>query len=188
MTRLTERDEFGNADIIALSDVMPELYAELSFSETNALTDALNKLGRYEDAEEKGLLVNSPCKVGDTVWTICAGMAVPAEVCMIADKGNGWFVFLSSGKLVSFSDIFLTLETAQQALKADEKEIEPTPKPQTNFERIKAMSIEELAADNVYFIPNNDEFHYTGLSGNYRSTAKEVVEDNIKWLESEVSE
>lgn len=83
---------------------------------------------------------------------------------------------------------FLTPEAAQQALKADEKEIEPTPKPQTNFERIKAMSIEELAADNVYFIPNNDEFHYTGLSGNYRSTAKEVVEDNIKWLESEVSE
>lgn len=147
------------------------------------------KLAEYEDAEEKGLLVNPPCKVGDTVWTICAGMAVPAEVCMIADKGNGWFVFLSSGKLVSFSDIFLTPEEAQQALKADEKEIEPTPKkPPTNFERIKAMSIEELAADNVYFMPNNDEFHYTGLSGNYRNTAKEVVEDNIKWLESEAAE
>ena len=49
MERLTERDEFGNADIIALSDVMPELYAELSFSETNALTDALNRLAAYED-------------------------------------------------------------------------------------------------------------------------------------------
>ncbi len=33
MKRLTERDEFGNADIIALEDIMPELYAELSFSE-----------------------------------------------------------------------------------------------------------------------------------------------------------
>lgn len=61
MTRLTERDEFGNADIIALSDVMPELYAELSFSETNALTDALNKLAEYEDAEERGLLIHLPC-------------------------------------------------------------------------------------------------------------------------------
>lgn len=49
MKRLTKRDEFGNADIIALSDMMPELYAELSFSETNALTEALNRLAAYED-------------------------------------------------------------------------------------------------------------------------------------------
>ena len=47
--RLTERDAFGNADIIALSDMMPEIYAELSFSETNVLTDALNRLAAYED-------------------------------------------------------------------------------------------------------------------------------------------
>ena len=49
MERLTERDEFGNADIIALSDMMPEIYAELSFSETNALTNVLNRLAAYED-------------------------------------------------------------------------------------------------------------------------------------------
>lgn len=49
MERLTEWDEFGNADIIALSDMMPEIYAELSFSETNALTEALNRLAKYED-------------------------------------------------------------------------------------------------------------------------------------------
>ncbi len=49
MNRLTERDEFGNADIIALSDIMPEIYTGLSFSETNALTDALNRLAAYED-------------------------------------------------------------------------------------------------------------------------------------------
>ncbi len=51
MERLTQRDEYGNADIIAISDMMPELYAELSFSETNALTDALNRLAAYEDSE-----------------------------------------------------------------------------------------------------------------------------------------
>lgn len=49
MERLIERDEFGNADIIALSDMMPEIYAGLSFSETNALTDVLNRLAAYED-------------------------------------------------------------------------------------------------------------------------------------------
>lgn len=49
MNRLTEYDEYGNADIIALSDIMPELHAGLSFSETVALTNALNKLAAYED-------------------------------------------------------------------------------------------------------------------------------------------
>lgn len=51
MERLTERDEFGNADIIALSDMMPEIYAGLSFSETNTLTEALNRLAAYEDTD-----------------------------------------------------------------------------------------------------------------------------------------
>lgn len=49
MERFTEWDEYGNADIIALSNMMPELYAELSFSESNALTDVLNRLAAYED-------------------------------------------------------------------------------------------------------------------------------------------
>lgn len=49
MKRLTEWDEYGNADIIALDDMMPCLYAELSFSESNALTDAISRLAAYED-------------------------------------------------------------------------------------------------------------------------------------------
>lgn len=49
MKRLTERDECGNVYIIALDDIMSELYAELSFSEINALTEALNRLAAYED-------------------------------------------------------------------------------------------------------------------------------------------
>ena len=53
MPRLTSRDEYGNAEIIALEDITPQLYEGLSFSETNALTVALNKLADYEDADEK---------------------------------------------------------------------------------------------------------------------------------------
>ena len=33
-------------------------------------TKARNKLGAYEDAEEQGLLLRLPCKVGDTVYVI----------------------------------------------------------------------------------------------------------------------
>lgn len=49
MKRLTECDEYGNADIIALSDIMPDLYDGLSFSEANALTAVLNRLAAYEN-------------------------------------------------------------------------------------------------------------------------------------------
>ena len=28
----------------------------------------LEALGKYEDAEEQGLLLRSPCKIGDTIW------------------------------------------------------------------------------------------------------------------------
>lgn len=40
-------------------------------SESN-LTEILEKLGKYEDAEEQELLLKLPCKVGDIVWEINA--------------------------------------------------------------------------------------------------------------------
>lgn len=57
---------------------------------------------------------------------------------------------------------------------------------QTNYDRIRNMSIEQLAVEHIYFIPNNKEFHYTGLSGLYTKTAEETIQNNIEWLESEV--
>lgn len=39
-----------------------------SDSSENNLTEILEKLGKYEDAEEQGLLLRLPCKVGDTVY------------------------------------------------------------------------------------------------------------------------
>lgn len=35
--------------------------------------DVIKKLAAYEDAEEQGLLVRLPCKVGDVVWRLAAG-------------------------------------------------------------------------------------------------------------------
>ena len=102
MERLTERDEYGNAEIIALSDVMPELYAGLSFEETNALTEALNRLAAYEDtglapervtelarAEKDGRLVvlPPPAKEGD-----------PKPECFYNELHNPWAWCLGMGK------------------------------------------------------------------------------------------
>ena len=58
----------------------------------------------------------------------------------------------------------------------------------TNYERIKAMSVEEMARENVYFVPNDSDFRYTGFRGSYRKTSREIIEDNIRWLNSEVAE
>jgi len=47
--RLTIRDEFGNANVIGLDRSV--LYSQLTFGEMNLLTQALNRLAAYEDAE-----------------------------------------------------------------------------------------------------------------------------------------
>ena len=49
MKRLTERDEYNNADIIGIDSTT--LYDNLDFNETNTLTVALNKLAALEDIE-----------------------------------------------------------------------------------------------------------------------------------------
>ena len=49
MERLTERDEYGNADIVGVDS--GELQLNLEFEEFNLVTGALNRLAEYEDTE-----------------------------------------------------------------------------------------------------------------------------------------
>lgn len=56
--RLTERDEFGNADIIGVGSEM--LASALDFDELNKLTFALNQFAKLEDKIEAGTLVEVP--------------------------------------------------------------------------------------------------------------------------------
>lgn len=57
MERLTERDEFGNADIIGVGS--EDLQLNLDFEQMNKVTNALNKLAQFEDLEE---LIGIPLK------------------------------------------------------------------------------------------------------------------------------
>lgn len=60
------------------------------------------------------------------------------------------------------------------------------PKRQTNADRIRSMSNEELANENVYFVSEfvaKEGLRYTGLDGHYYRTGAEVVEANRKWLQ-----
>ena len=81
MDRLTERDEFGNADIIGVDS--GSLQMNLELDELNTVTDALNRLAVYEDtgltpervqelarAESEGRLVVLPCKVGSSLYHV----------------------------------------------------------------------------------------------------------------------
>lgn len=91
--------------------------------------DCIEKLGKYEDAEEQGLLLRLPCKVGDTVWYIDDDdddyslelLVTKIEVeendylrYHAREKDNCWkigFIKDDFGKTV-----FLTKEEAEQAL------------------------------------------------------------------------
>ncbi len=99
------------------------------------------KLKKYEDAEESGLLVRLPCKVGDTVWTNLAWSGwyfretdkpYKARVVFIGingadERGGGCFnVIYDKGEHMmqfDFSEIgktvFLTREEAEAALKGE---------------------------------------------------------------------
>ncbi len=55
MERLTERDEFGNVDIIGVDSM--KLEYDVGFDDYDKLTDAMKKLAEYEDLEEQGKLL-----------------------------------------------------------------------------------------------------------------------------------
>lgn len=66
MERLTEYMGNGN-DYESINPIdTPYEYGKAN------LQALINKLAAYEDAEEQGLLLRLPCKVGDTVWEVNA--------------------------------------------------------------------------------------------------------------------
>ncbi len=76
--RYTERNKFGNADIIGVDS--GELFKNLSNVQGVQLCDALNYFAELEDKIENGMLVELPCKVGDTVYRVyekCNGSSCP---------------------------------------------------------------------------------------------------------------
>ena len=141
MERLTYRDELGrsidkNEDCPTCSicwncDIPPR--------KCNYLNDALEKLAEYEDAEEQGLLLRLPCKVGDTVYVIgsLSEFGVTEEIelkvfeCMVnkitLNYKYGNTMQMDCKEHVSFGWsmnmkkinelVFLTKEEAEQALK-----------------------------------------------------------------------
>lgn len=113
MKRLTQRDEYGNADIIGVDSA--DLQLNLRFDEFNLVTAALNRLAFYEDAHQNGRLIVLPCKVGDRVYQTDGIRIYESTVRqLIFDTENIAFDVYAIGKTV-----FLTREEAETALKEE---------------------------------------------------------------------
>ena len=79
--------------------------------------DALDRLADYEDAEEQGLLVRMPCKVGDTVYECDAIRIYESTIRRIIFETE----HIAFDERAIGNTVFLTREKAKAALKAKEK-------------------------------------------------------------------
>ena len=124
MKRLTEKDF-----------VFSERYIKSNI-DSWSIAQCLRKLQTYENAEEEGLLMKLPCKVGDVVYLtnhiICETRKIPLKCVVdefIFDKDNRCYAVLS-GAMSFYAmrrfeaidvnkfglTVFLTKEEAEQAL------------------------------------------------------------------------
>lgn len=130
MERLTERNPLW------IDDEMWERACEPDCEEIDAV---YRKLKEYEDAEEQGLLLRLPCKVGDTLYRVNKGAKEPVIMMRViqlyikqihkdrtvmridaindADMGESCYLPCDIGER-----IFLTREEAEAKLKEIERE------------------------------------------------------------------
>jgi len=138
MERLTERRDDGSVVIATKCPEMCE-YATCSMQEGYQCQhqcegDIMQRLASYEDAEEQGLLLRLPCKVGDTIYNPVFGYykggelikepyVIEAVVTRFGFVGDELTIIAKNGiELREFyvdsigKKIFLTKEEAEQKL------------------------------------------------------------------------
>ena len=84
----------------------------------------INKLAEYEDAEEQGLLLRFPCKVGDTIYCFGCGGEIIEGACKAIQIDERYKMAFIEGKDFCFwkmfekfsKTVFLTKEEAEKAL------------------------------------------------------------------------
>ena len=93
-------------------------------SESN-LTEILEKLGKYEDAEEQGLLLQLPFKVGDKAYIIVKKDISKQTIQRVTIGSDKILEFCTRKRGFAISDIgkkvFLTSEEAEAKLKEMEE-------------------------------------------------------------------
>ena len=128
MNRLTKTYSDGTH---AAADNLP--CGENSYTYKGLLLEAL---GQYEDADEQGLLLRLPVKVGDTVYVLCKNIVTEKQVYDVQyrggityQKGQRWYVNIGGVAYYEMDfgkTVFLTQEEAEQKLKEKEMGIRPS--------------------------------------------------------------
>lgn len=120
MKRITERDEFGNANIIGVES--SDLQLNLGFEELNKVTAALNKLAEYEELEEKGKLIKPFVGLGEMLYVPDKTMGRVRDFAIekIEAYHSGIYAISQSGNVFNEKrigkDTFFTEEKAKGAL------------------------------------------------------------------------
>ena len=123
MERLTGRSK--NRDMVWFKDTENDgIRLEPCEMSAHHSRMALERLAAYEDAEEQGLFLRLPCKVGDTAWYVCRSGMYEVEIDSFVVNIN-LFVNVSYyigcerfGKtLTPYKTLFFTREEAEAKLK-----------------------------------------------------------------------
>ena len=91
MERLTDKNDVGSYFYPKCFEKCDGLGASSKCDNCEIMTSVCEKLGKYEDLEEQGLLLRLPCKVGDTVYAICTCEAVDTVLDGTLYGPNGGF-------------------------------------------------------------------------------------------------
>lgn len=119
MERLTERKRNFNGTAISKKSMIDrEGYPTVSDYASKVLT----KLATYEDAEEQGLLLRLPCKLGDTVYIIIAKSISKQRVKEIIIDGYG-IKFKTKRRVFGLCDVFYTVFLTKAEAEAKLKEL-----------------------------------------------------------------
>ena len=137
MERLTNRiiipKEEQDIVVFTQGKYIDTIPAEMTYED---IRKVLRRLAEYEEAEEQGLLLRSPIKVGDTVYVLCKNIVTEKQVYDVQyrggityQKGQRWYVNIGGVAYYEMDfgkTVFLTQEEAEQKLKEKEMGIRPS--------------------------------------------------------------
>lgn len=123
MERLTERSKSKNSSMVWFKDENNNMLLEPCEMSSHHSRMAIAKLAAYEDAEEQGLLLWLPCKVGDAVYVIVGKNISEQRVQRATIDSEGKIEFCTRKRGFALFDfgktVFLTRAEAEAKLKSD---------------------------------------------------------------------
>lgn len=114
-------------------------------------------------------------------YMIVATSKNPYEVLRAQKDGDTVIVYKKKDAKEHLSTMDKDYHLVREFIKSQRK--------QSNADRVRGMSDEELATLFLFFVPTNfDRAMYTGISGKYTRTSEETFDNNLEWLKQPVED